>query len=347
MKNVLILGVNGFIGHHLSKALLSSGGFQVHGLDTMNDRVADLMGQKGFNFFEGDVLINREWIEYHVKKCDVILPLVAIAVPTVYVTDPLRVFELDFESNLEIVRHCVKYKKRLIFPSTSEIYGMSKDAAFHPYESDLVYGPIEKQRWIYACSKQLLDRVIYAYGEHQGLDYTLFRPFNWVGPGLDNMDTPKEGASRVLTQFLGEIVRGENIRLVDGGHQKRCFTYIEDGIAALMKIIENKDGVASKKIYNIGHPENNVSVRQLAEMMLTSARSREAYKTNAMKTQLIEQKAEQYYGKGFQDVQNRVPWIENTMNELKWAPKFTLKQAIDLTLDFYEKRVSSAQELKS
>ncbi len=346
-QNVLILGVNGFIGHHLSKALLATGKYHIHGLDMQNDRIADLIDHKGFNFFEGDVLINREWIEYHVKKCDIILPLVAIAVPTVYVTDPLRVFELDFESNLEIVRYCVKYKKRLIFPSTSEVYGMSKDAAFHPYESNLVYGPIDKQRWIYACSKQLLDRVIYAYGEHEDLDYTLFRPFNWVGPGLDNMNTPKEGSSRVLTQFLGEIVRGENIRLVDGGTQKRCFTYIDDGISALMKIIENKNGIASKKIYNVGHPENNVSVKELAETMLASARSREGFKANAMKTQLVEQKAEQYYGKGFQDVQNRVPWIDNTRAELDWTPKYTLKQAIDLTLNFYEKQAASAQALKS
>ncbi len=344
-KNVLILGVNGFIGHHLSKALLATGKYKVHGMDMERDRISDLIDHKGFNFFEGDVLINKEWIEYHVKKCDVILPLVAIAVPTVYVTDPLRVFNLDFESNLEIVRYCVKYKKRLIFPSTSEVYGMSKDSAFHPYESNLVYGPIDKQRWIYACSKQLLDRVIFAYGEHEDLDYTLFRPFNWIGPGLDNMNTPKEGSSRVLTQFLGEIVRGENIRLVDGGSQRRCFTYIDDGISALMKIIENRNGVASRKIYNVGHPENNCSVKELAETLLAAARSRAGFKANAMKTQLVEQKAEQYYGKGFQDVQNRVPWIDNTRSELEWSPKFTLKQAIDLTLNFYEQQGASAQQL--
>jgi nucleoside-diphosphate-sugar epimerase len=345
MTKVLILGVNGFIGHHLSRALLATGRFEVFGMDMQSDRLGEVLQHKNFHFFDGDVLINNEWIEYHVKKCDVILPLVAIAVPAVYVSDPLRVFELDFESNLKIVRYCVKYKKRLAFPSTSEIYGMCEDEAFHPYESNLVYGPIDKQRWIYASSKQLLDRVIYAYGIHHDLDYTLFRPFNWMGPGLDNMNTPKEGSSRVLTQFLGQIVRGENIKLVDGGAQRRCFTYIDDGIAALTKIVENKGKVASKKIYNVGHPQNNASVRELAEAMVKIARQRDAFKVNASKTQIVETTSQAFYGTGFQDVQNRVPWIENTQVDLDWAPQFTLQTALERTFDFYEKQIASAEAL--
>ena len=82
------------------------------------------MPEKRFHFFEGDITINREWIEYHIKKCDTVLPLVAIATPATYVREPLRVFELDFEANLPIVRACVRHKKRIVFPSTSEVYGM-------------------------------------------------------------------------------------------------------------------------------------------------------------------------------------------------------------------------------
>ena len=130
-----------------------------------------------------DITINKEWIKYNIKKCDVILPLVAIATPASYVKNPLGVFELDFEANLPIIRSAVEYNKRIIFPSTSEVYGKSKDTPFCPENSDLVLGPINKQRWIYSCSKQLLDRIIYAYGEKNNLDYTLFRPFNWFGSG--------------------------------------------------------------------------------------------------------------------------------------------------------------------
>ena len=183
MKNILILGVNGFIGHHLSKRILGTTDWRVFGMDMHSDRIAPLLDNPRLHFFEGDITINREWIEYHVKKCDVVLPLVAIATPATYVREPLRVFELDFEANLPIVRLCVKHGKRVLFPSTSEVYGMCHDAEFDPYASELVYGPIDKPRWIYACSKQLMDRVIHAYGMREELDYTLFRPFNWIGSG--------------------------------------------------------------------------------------------------------------------------------------------------------------------
>ena len=93
-------------------------------MDMQTDRIADLLAEKRFHFFEGDITINHEWIEYHVKKCDMVLPLVAIATPATYVREPLRVFELDFEANLPIVRACVRYGKRIVFPSTSEVYGM-------------------------------------------------------------------------------------------------------------------------------------------------------------------------------------------------------------------------------
>ena len=187
MKKILILGVNGFIGHHLTKRILETTDWEVYGMDMSCNRLGDMVAHPRMHFFEGDILINKEWIEYNVKKCDVILPLVAIATPATYVREPLRVFELDFEANLPIVRAAVKYRKHLVFPSTSEVYGMCADAEFDPENSNLVYGPINKPRWIYACSKQLMDRVIAAYGQEQGLNYTLFRPFNWIGSGLDSI----------------------------------------------------------------------------------------------------------------------------------------------------------------
>src|SRR5208283_4503647 len=187
MSKVLILGVNGFIGHHLSARVLKDTDWQVFGMDMNADKLGPLLDNPRFKFFEGDITINREWIEYHVRKCDVVLPLVAIATPATYVKEPLKVFELDFEQNLQIVRLCQKYGKRLIFPSTSEVYGMCPDKEFDEDTSPLVTGPIRMQRWIYSASKQLLDRVIWAYGFERGLKFTCFRPFNWIGPKLDDL----------------------------------------------------------------------------------------------------------------------------------------------------------------
>jgi nucleoside-diphosphate-sugar epimerase len=345
MKKVLILGVNGFIGHHLTQRILAKTDWEVYGMDMQSERIGASLDNKRFHFFEGDITINREWIEYHIRKCDTVLPLVAIATPATYVKEPLKVFELDFEANLPIVRSCVKHRKHLVFPSTSEVYGMCPDTSFDPELSPLVYGPINKPRWIYACSKQLMDRVIHAYGMEQGLNYTLFRPFNWIGSGLDSINTPKEGSSRVITQFLGHIVRGEPIQLVDGGTQKRAFTYIDDGIAALMKIIENRDGVASGRIYNIGNPKNNFSVRELAEMMLELAKTYPEYRRNAAKVKLVSTSAAKYYGKGYQDVRNRVPKIDDTKKELRWAPKVDMKAALKHIFDSYRGQLDQARTL--
>jgi nucleoside-diphosphate-sugar epimerase len=344
MKKVLILGVNGFIGHHLSKRILDTTDWEVYGMDMNSERITDLLSNPRMHFFEGDITINTEWVEYHVKKCDVILPLVAIATPSTYVKEPLRVFELDFEANLPIVRSAAKYKKHLIFPSTSEVYGMSRDAEFDPENSELVYGPINKPRWIYACAKQLMDRVIWGYGM-EGLNFTLFRPFNWIGAGLDSIHTPKEGSSRVLTQFFGHIVRGEPIQLVDGGMQKRAFTYVDDGISALMKIIENKDGRATGQIYNVGNPLNNYSIRELADMMLKLAAEYPEYAAGAAKVQIVETSSGAYYGAGYQDVQNRVPKIENTKNDLGWTPTVTMADALRGIFDAYRGQVAVAQAL--
>jgi nucleoside-diphosphate-sugar epimerase len=342
---ILILGVNGFIGHHLSKRVLETTDWEVYGMDMRSDRIADEIENERFHFFEGDITINREWIEYHIKKCDVILPLVAIATPATYVTNPLGVFELDFEANLAIVRACVKYKKRVIFPSTSEVYAMCEDEAFHPYESNLVLGPIAKPRWIYSCAKQLMDRVIAAYGQQEGLEYTLFRPFNWIGSGLDSLHTQKEGSSRVVTQFLGHIARGEDIKLVDGGLQRRSFTDVSDGISALVKIIENKGGIADSKIYNIGNPENDLSIKELASLMLEMSFQYPEYESQARNVNIVEVSSADYYGKGYQDIKSRVPYIENTCTELEWAPKVDVKIALGKIMHTYRHEVAAARAL--
>lgn len=345
MKRILILGVNGFIGHHLTREVLARTDWHVYGMDPQGERVETFRSNPRFHFVEGDITINREWVEYNVRKCDVVLPLVAIATPATYVKEPLKVFELDFEANLPIIRHCVKYGTRVIFPSTSEVYGMCRDAAFDAYTSDLVLGPITKSRWIYACAKQLLDRVIWSYGSMGQLDFTLIRPFNWIGSGLDSIDTPKEGSSRVLTQFLGNIVRGENIQLVDGGAQMRSFTYIDDAMECLLRIIENPGGIATGKIYNIGNPANNVSIRQLAEMMLEIALARPEYRRFAQRVQLTDVSASRYYGEGYQDMQTRVPLIENTCRELRWAPRTDMRTALHAIFDAYTGDLQRARDL--
>jgi UDP-4-amino-4-deoxy-L-arabinose formyltransferase/UDP-glucuronic acid dehydrogenase (UDP-4-keto-hexauronic acid decarboxylating) len=334
-KSVLILGVNGFIGSALSERLLESGDYEVHGMDLRSNYIEHLLGRAGFHFDEGDIRIHREWIEYHVRKCDVVVPLVAIATPIEYTRNPLGVFELDFEENLRVVRYCVKYNKRIIFPSTSEVYGMCNDEEFDEDNSRLILGPIRMQRWIYSCCKQLLDRVIWAYGQKGGLKFTLFRPFNWVGPRLDTLTSARIGSSRAITQLILNLVEGTPILLIDGGLQKRCFTDISEGVECLFRIIQNKDGVCDGRIINIGNPDNEASIRKLAEMLLAKFEQHPLRYVFPPFAGFREIESGSYYGTGYQDVEHRRPSIKNARKLLNWTPTVGLEQSVEQTLDFF------------
>lgn len=345
-KRVLILGVNGFIGNHLTERLLQDENFDVYGLDISSDAISRFIGHPRFQFVEGDISIHSEWIQYHIKKCDVILPLVAIATPIEYTRNPLRVFELDFEENLKIIRDCVKYQKRIIFPSTSEVYGMCHDSNFDEDRSNLVVGPINKQRWIYSVSKQLLDRVIWAYGEKEGLKFTLFRPFNWMGPRLDNLNAARIGSSRAITQLILNLVEGSPIKLIDGGAQKRCFTDIQDGVEALFRIIEDKHNHCNGQIINIGNPDNEASIKELAERLLAH------FERHPLRDQFPpfagfrEVESSSYYGKGYQDVEHRKPSIKNARRLLDWTPVVNMDITIENTLDFFLRSVEPQDDVR-
>lgn len=332
---VLILGVNGFIGNHLTERLLQDDNYEIYGLDIGSDAIGRFLDCPRFHFVEGDISIHSEWIEYHIKKCDVVLPLVAIATPIEYTRNPLRVFELDFEENLKIIRDCVKYNKRIIFPSTSEVYGMCTDDSFDEDTSNLVVGPINKQRWIYSVSKQLLDRVIWAYGDKTDLKFTLFRPFNWMGPRLDNLNAARIGSSRAITQLILNLVEGSPIKLIEGGKQKRCFTDISDGIEALFRIIENKDGRCDGQIINIGNPDNEASIKELAEMLLDCFERHPLRDRFPPFAGFREVESSDYYGKGYQDVEHRKPSIRNAKRLLDWQPTIEMQQTVEETLDFF------------
>jgi nucleoside-diphosphate-sugar epimerase len=325
-KTVLIFGANGFIGQHLVRGILDRKDWHVIANDLGDDKIRAYKSNARFEFHKGDIK-NVPLISKLVKRADIVVPLAGIATPKTYILDPLRVFEIDFEANLAIIRICVEAKKRVIWPSTSEVYGMSEDDEFHPENSNLVMGPIHKMRWIYAASKQLMDRIIFAYGRDKGLDFTIFRPFNWIGYGQDDIHDAG-GNARVITQFLGNILRGEPLRLVDGGANRRSFTYIDDCIDALIKIIENKKGVASGKIYNIGNPRNNHSIAEIAEAMVALAPRYPYFREQIDKVRIVNTSSGKHYGEGYQDMINRTPYILNTKKQLGWNPKVNIQQAL-------------------
>jgi len=334
---VVIIGANGFIGHTLTAHILATTGWSVTGVDRNDDRLRPLFGHPRLDFAHMDIRNSHARIERLVAAADVVLPLAAYARPADYVRDPLAIFELDFEENLHIVRAAERHGTRIVFPSTSEVYGMCPDAAFNEDRSPLVLGPIAKERWIYSCSKQLLDRVIWAMGG-RGLRFTLFRPFNWFGPGLDDIAEAAPGSARVVTQFMGHLLRGEPLQLVDGGHQRRAFTYIDDGIAALMRILVNENGAADGRIFNIGNPANDRSIRDLAALMIDVIAEFPGYADLAETATIVETPGATYYGSAYQDVDHRQPDISAATRWLDWTPRVGLREGLRHMANHYINR---------
>lgn len=144
-----------------------------------------------------------------------------------------------------------------------------------------------------------------------------------------------------MTQFLGHIARGEPIQLVDGGRQRRCFTDVSDGIDALMRILANVGGRAGRKIFNIGNPANDLSIRALAETMLELADEFPEYAPGRARCELIDVSADGYYGKGYEDVQARTPWIDNTRDALGWSPQVDVREALRRIFATYRHEVAA------
>jgi UDP-4-amino-4-deoxy-L-arabinose formyltransferase/UDP-glucuronic acid dehydrogenase (UDP-4-keto-hexauronic acid decarboxylating) len=212
---------------------------------------------------------------------------------------------------------------------------MCDDDEFDEDSSRLILGPIQKQRWIYSASKQLLDRVIWAYGQQQGLRFSLFRPFNWIGPRLDTLEAARIGSSRAITQLILNLVEGTPLLLIDGGRQKRCFTDVREGIECLFRIIANEHGRSDGQIFNIGNPKNEASIKGLAELLIREFRAHPFRDRFPPIAGLKEIESSSYYGRGYEDVTHRRPSIENAIRILKWMPVISLEESVKNTLDFF------------
>jgi nucleoside-diphosphate-sugar epimerase len=330
---VFILGADGFIGSHLTEKILETTDWPVTAFDLNDGNLKKIRAPRPFEMRKGDIFKEDAWLAEQVAASDAVLPLAGIAKPAYYLSHPLWTFELDFEQNLKIVRLCVERGKRVIFPSTSEVYGISAGEPLDEDESLLTVGAVGKTRWIYSCGKQMMDRIIAAYGQERGLRYTIFRPFNWVGPRLDAWKDARERTARSVTQIVYDALERGEVTLVGSGEQRRSFTWIGDGTDALMTLLRNEGGRADGQIFNIGNPGNNVSIRELALTIIDVMKEIPAYASRAGKARLVSVPAEEYYRNGYDDMENRVPSVAKMKNLMNWTPKTGLRETVKKTLE--------------
>ena len=330
---VFILGADGFIGSHLIEKILATTDWNVVAFDRNDRNVDRFAGNQKFMFHKGDIFDEDDWIANQVSRSDVVLPFAGIAKPAYYLSHPLWTFELDFEQNLKIVRMCVNHGRRVVFPSTSEVYGLSSDNVLDEDTSPLIVGSINKMRWIYSCGKQMMDRVITAYGQERGLRYTIFRPFNWIGPRLDTMEDARERTARSITQIVHDVLHSGSVTLVEGGEQRRSFTWIGDGTDALMAILKNQGDRADGQIFNIGNPNNNASIKELAQIVVEIMKEIPEFAEQANNVRFNSVSAEEYYRNGYDDMRNRIPSIDKMWKKMNWAPVVGLRDAVRMTVE--------------
>jgi len=320
--NVLVLGAGGFIGSNLVEHFAERSEHDVVGIDLSRDKLAGIRSP-GFRFVRADITRTPRAVERAVKAADVVIDLVAYANPSLYTTAPLDVIRTNFTANAWIVETCVRHGARLIQFSTSEVYGKATSETYVEDETDLRLGPVTRSRWVYASSKQLLERVIHAHGEAGDLEYTILRPFNLIGPRFDYLVPPgTTGGPRVFAHFMSALLSDGPMYLVDGGQQRRAFTHVEDALAFVELLLHHPG--ARNEIFNVGNPANDISIRDLALLML---RSYEALTGTAADCDLVEIPGIDFYGPGYEDT-SRVPPDVTKARSLGWEPQHDLESTI-------------------
>jgi len=360
-----MIGAGGFIGSHLCEKLMDETLHTVIAVDVYNDKIRHLLepAETEGCAWSGRIQFHRLNIKHDsrleglIKMSDLTINLAAICTPADYNTRPLDTIYSNFIDALPVVKYCSEYAKRVIHFSTCEVYGKTVGSFLpkdHPLrlqpefyvlnenETPCIFGSIAKQRWSYACAKQLIERLIYAEGAENGLEFTIVRPFNWIGPRMDfipGIDGPSEGVPRVLACFSNNLLRGEPLKLVDGGESQRTFIYIKDAIEAVLLMIENPER-ANGQIFNVGNPDNEVTVRQLAEMMTEVYSKVSGGKVLDVPT--IDVSSEEFYGEGYDDSDKRIPDMTIINKQLGWNPKTSLFDLLESTLTYQHKTYAEA-----
>jgi UDP-apiose/xylose synthase len=338
---ILILGAGGFIGSHMVEHLISRGEHDVVGVDITREKLAGIEGEN-FAFHEMDVREDDGPVRQLIAEADLVVDLVAHANPSLYNTTPLDVFDLNFYQNMKVLRMCLESASvKLVQYSSAEVYGkLTEGGRYYEDKSDSVFGPVEKQRWIYATSKVLLERVIHGHGSAGNIEYTIIRPFNFCGSRIDYLvPADSQGGPRVFAHFMSALLTGGRMQLVDGGDAHRSFLHISDANHAFQTILDHPDETRNQ-IYNVGNPDNNVTIRELAGLMIELY---EELTGERPRSEIIDVSGEEFYGEGYEDSDRLVPDITK-IRSLGWEPEYDLRDTLRETMQYYLKQWTEVGE---
>jgi len=317
----LITGGAGFIGSHLTEALLNQG-HEVLILDNLStgsiDNIAHLKGRPGFEYFI-DTVNNEPLLAELIDRTDVVFHFAAAVGVKLIVEQPVYTIETNVHGTEVVLKHANKKKKLVVIASTSEVYGKSEDVPFRE-DSDLVLGPTPKHRWAYACSKAIDEFLALAYWKERKLPVIIVRFFNTVGPRQSGQ------YGMVIPNLVRQALAGEPITVFGDGTQQRAFTHVDDVVGALLKLVAEPKAIG--QVINIGNMQE-VTIQRLAERIRELSGSSSVIK-------LIPY--DQAYESGFEDMPRRVPDLTRIRGLIGYEPRYDLDDILKQVIDYVRKK---------
>ncbi len=318
----LITGGAGFVGSHLADRLVGSGN-EVTVIDDLStgrySNVGHLEGDENFRLIIGSVLDER-LMERLVRETDQVFHMASAVGVKLIMDQPVRTIETIFRGSDIVLANCSRYRKRVLIPSTSEVYGKGTSVPFKE-DDDILKGSTSKHRWAYACAKELDEFLSLAHWKETRLPVVVVRLFNTVGP----RQTGQYGM--VVPRFVKAALKNEPIPVFGNGEQSRCFGHVSDVVGALISLLENPECYG--QVINIGNPEET-SIKALAEKAIEMTGSKS-------KIEYIPYK--EVYGEGFEDMQRRVPSIEKARKLIGFKPTLTLEDIINDVVDQFRDEI--------
>lgn len=325
MTRALITGGAGFIGGHLSEALLARG-YDVTVIDDLStgrfENIERLTANPHFHFAI-ETIANTAVMDRLVSECDVIYHLAAAVGVDLIVSQPIRVIETNIGGSEIVLQTARRYRRKVMLASTSEVYGKSNSAPFTE-DDDSVIGPTIKNRWSYAATKAVDEFLALAYHKEVELPVVIFRLFNTVGPRQSGR------YGMVIPRFVRSALLGEPIRVFGSGTQTRCFGNVSDSVRAIVALSECDEAVG--QVFNVGTQEE-VSILELAERVKARTGSQ---------SDIVLIPYSEAYEEGFEDMHRRVPNTDKIKRTVGWQPEKILDQTLDEVIEYFRARNNQA-----
>jgi len=326
MKKVGITGGLGFIGSHLTELLVEQG-VEVIILDSMASNTVDsaFMGSlAGVTVFTNT--ISDSVLERTFEGVDTIFHLASVLGPSNVLNYAGRLGQSIVSDTLQIRDACEQLGATLIDVSTSEVYG-------HPgvlrEDSEKVFPGEYKIRTEYGAGKMLSEMAVVNYSAVHGTpNYHFIRPFNVTGP------RQKPDGGFVLPRFAVAALTGQPITVFGNGSQRRAYTHVIDICEAIIEIAYSE---FENEIWNIGNPENEMSIKETADLVVTTVKEKFPW----LSTEILFIDPKEIHGELFSEAIDKVPYIEKINSKLGWSPRFGAKQIVEDVVDFYAKKIAS------